>query len=55
MTYTIGHYGEKFIRTKIELKGRGIKKWDNGLYCVTARAFEILQAKYEIKIANLLD
>ena len=55
MTYTIGHYGEKFIRTKVGLRGRGIQKWGDHLYRVTEKAFEKLQSQYDIKMANYLD
>ncbi|OPA77482.1 hypothetical protein BVG16_13585 [Paenibacillus selenitireducens] len=56
---SIGHYGGYFIRTKIELSGRGIKLVgsDNGThrYKVTDLAFEKLKQQYSISHESILD
>lgn len=56
---SIGHYGGYFIRSKIELKGRGIKLIDshNGThrYKVTDLAFEKLEQQYSISYESNLD
>ena len=59
MQVTIGHYGGYFIRTALELKGRGIKLVDtyNGIhrYKVTDLAYEKLKQQYSISYESNLD
>lgn len=59
MQVSIGHYGGYFIRTKIELKGRGVKLVDteNGVnrYKLSDLAFEKLKSEYSISMESNLD
>ena len=51
----IGHYGGWYVKTKIELKGRGIRKLDEDTYKLTSLAFEKLRKQHEIKMECYLD
>lgn len=50
-----GHYGGWYVRTKQQLKGRGIRQTDEETYRLTDLAFEKLQAINDIKMRCLLD
>jgi hypothetical protein len=60
MQVSIGHYGGYYIRTKIELKGRGINLVDTSetgvnRYKVTDNAYEKLKSEYSISMESNLD
>jgi hypothetical protein len=60
MSATIGHYGGYYIRTRMELKGRGIKLVDTSetevnRYKVCDMAIQKLESEYSISMESNLD
>jgi hypothetical protein len=60
MQLSIGHYGGYFVRTKLELKGRGITLVDTSesgerKYKLSDNAFEKLKTQYSISSVSSLD
>lgn len=60
MQVSLGHYGGYYIRTSIELSGRGIKMVDTSetgvnRYKVTDNAFEKIKSEYSISMELNLD
>jgi hypothetical protein len=60
MQVSIGHYGGYYIRTKLVLKGRGIKIQDTSeaginRYKVTDNAYEKLKLEYSMSMESNLD
>lgn len=51
----IGHYGGYYVKTKIELRGRGVRRVDENTYKLTELAFEKLKEQHEIKMEYCLD